>query len=174
MSALQSRFLDPAAYDAGDFADRPHRMVELRAVPQLAARMPQRLFWGALMGVILTGTTLLLLLNVTLQNQAFELRSLHAQADELTNSQFDLERRIADEGSADKLAERATAMGMVPNTSPGFVLLPDGTVVGDPRPAAGPGPYASAAPKATTRPTATPSPTTSETARPATAEGDAG
>ncbi len=170
MSALQSPFLDPGPYAPGKLADPPRRAAELRAVPRLAARMSSRLFWGLLIGIIVVGTTALLLLNVTLQNQAFELRSLHAQADELTNTQVDLERKIADRGSADQLAERATAMGMVPNTAPGFVLLPDGTIVGDPKPAAGATPAARASAKPS--PTNTAKPT--ESTRPATAAGDAG
>ncbi|WOQ15850.1 hypothetical protein [Raineyella sp. W15-4] len=148
MSAL----LSPAAWGSrtGFAAAAQRRRAQLQVVPRLAARISQRSFWTLLIGVVVVGTTLLLMLNVTLQNQAFQLRTLAAQEQVLTNEQADLQQQLARTSSSAQLAQRAVDMGMVPDTTPGFVTVPSGTVAGDAKPATGGGPYAGLKSQATT------------------------
>ncbi len=133
-----------------------NRGAKLRVVPALAAQVSQRLYWGALVAIVIIGTSLLLMLNVTLQNQAFELRTLEAEQQVLVNQEAALEQQLTERSSSAALAQEAIDLGMVPATSPGFVLLPDGTLVGDPQPVTGAGPYAGL--KSVTQPTEQPAP----------------
>lgn len=164
MSAL----LSPAAWGSrsGFVAAAQRRRAQLEVVPRLTAQISQRSFWTVLIATVVVGTTLLLMLNVTLQNQAFQLRTSAARAQVLKNQEADLQQQLTRTSSSAQLAQRAVDMGMVPDTTPGFVTVPDGTVVGDARPASGGGPYAGlralpptaaqpdaqAAPQATTQP----------------------
>lgn len=140
MSAL----LSPAAWGSrsGFAAAAQRRRAQLRVVPRLAARISQRSFWAVLVAVVVVGTSLLLMLNVTLQNQAFRLRTLAAQEQVLQNEQADLQQELSRTSSSARLAQRAVDMGMVPDSEPGFVTVPSGTVVGDAKPATAGGPYA--------------------------------
>lgn len=140
MSAL----LSPAAWGSrsGLAAAAQRRRAQLQVVPRLAARISQRSFWGVLVAVVVVGTSLLLMLNVTLQNQAFRLRTLAAQEQVLQNEQADRQQQLARTSSSARLAQRAVDMGMVPDSEPGFVSVPSGTMVGDAKPATAGGPYA--------------------------------
>lgn len=143
MSALTSPVLGPRGSQAQETFARAaqRRRAQLQVVPELAAQVSQRVFWGILMAVVLLGTTLVLMLNVTLQNQAFALRTLAAQEQQLVNRQAVLEQQLAERSSSDVLAQRAVDLGMVPATSPGFLLLPEGTVLGSPEKAPAVGPF---------------------------------
>lgn len=144
MSALTSPVLGPRTHGAhGSFtrAAQRHR-AQLRVVPELTAQVSQRVFWGLLVSLVIVGTTLVLMLNVTLQNQAFEMRTLAAEEQRLLNHEAVLQQQLAERSSSDALAQQAIDLGMVPATAPGFLLLPDGTMVGNPKAAEGGGPYA--------------------------------
>lgn len=94
--------------------------------------------FGVLMVVLLgLGTIGLLLLNTTLQNQAFEVRSAQRQAAELSYIVSDLQSQAYAAESPGELAQRATELGMVPNPHGVFVDLRTGTVVGDATPVTG-------------------------------------
>lgn len=122
-------------------AAQRHR-AQLRIVPELAAQLSQRVFWGMLIALVIGGTALLLMLNVTLQNQAFDLRTLAAEEQVLQNQEAAMRQQLTERSSSAELAQRAIDRGMVPATAPGFLMLPDGTMVGDPEAATGAGPYA--------------------------------
>ena len=122
-------------------AAQRHR-AQLRIVPELAAQLSQRVFWGMLIALVIGGTAVLLMLNVTLQNQAFELRTLAAEEQVLQNQEAAMRQQLTKRSSSAELAQRAIDRGMVPATAPGFLMLPDGTMVGDPKAATGAGPYA--------------------------------
>lgn len=94
--------------------------------------------FGVLMVVLLgLGTIGLLLLNTTLQNQAFEVRSAQRQAAELSYILSDLQSQTYAAESPGELARRATELGMVPNPHGVFVDLRTGTVAGDATPVTG-------------------------------------
>ncbi len=97
-------------------------------------RVPFVLVLMALFGVGMAG---LLALNTTLQGQAFQARTLHSQANQLTYRQAALERQVDSLRSIDNLAARAFGMGLRPDPEPGFVQLPEGRVIGHPTPVTG-------------------------------------
>ena len=105
----------------------------LRMVPPAPARLARFPFILVLIGVFAVGMAGLLLLNTTLQNQAFQARRLDREATALAYQQAALESQIDQLGGAAELARRASALGMRPNTEPAFLVLPSGKVVGNTR-----------------------------------------
>lgn len=109
----------------------------LRPVAPPARRMARFPFLLVLIGIFGLGMAGLLMLNTTLQNQAFQARALHRQATELAYVQADLERQLDASGAPAELALRASKLGMRPNPHPAFLVLPEGRVVGEPKPVTG-------------------------------------
>jgi len=89
------------------------------------------------MGIFGIGMAGLLMLNTTLQSQAFESRTLNRRATELAYSQADLENQLDALAAPQELARRASELGMRPNPFPAFLVLPSGKVVGKPIPVSG-------------------------------------
>jgi len=123
----------------------------LRLVPSVpvdAPRAPFIVFVIAVLGVGLVG---LLLLNTSLQKRAFEVSSLQRSTAALADQQSELEQHAADLSAPEAVAARAVELGMLPNTNPVFLRLPDGKVLGNPVPALRPAiirPKVEAVPKA--------------------------
>lgn len=109
----------------------------LRAVADPTARLARLPFLLVLIGIFGIGMSGLLMLNTTLQNQAFESRTLNRQATELAYAQADLENQLDALAAPQELARRASALGMRPNPYPAFLVLPSGKVVGKPTPVEG-------------------------------------
>ena len=109
----------------------------LHAVAEPARRMARIPFLLVLIGIFGIGMAGLLMLNTTLQSQAFESRTLNRQATELAYAQADLENQLDALVAPQELARRASALGMRPNPFPAFLELPGGKVVGKPIPVAG-------------------------------------
>lgn len=109
----------------------------LRAVAQPGARLARFPFLLVLIGLFGIGMVGLLMLNTTLQSQAFESRTLNRQATELAYTQADLENQLAALAAPQELARRASELGMRPNPFPAFLVLPSGKVVGKPIPVRG-------------------------------------
>jgi hypothetical protein len=122
MSALWAPGTDPA-----EEVDAPTRRANpLRAVGAPAPRMARFPFMLVLIAVFGIGMVGLLMLNTTLQNQAFKSRALDRQATELAYAQADLENQLAALAAPPELARRASAIGMRPNPYPAFLKLPGG------------------------------------------------
>lgn len=109
----------------------------LRAVPRAKPRLARVPFILVLIAIFGAGMTGLLMLNTTLQNQAFEASTLNRQATELTYTQADLESRLDKMAAPQVLAQRATALGLRANPHPAFLVLPRGKVVGKPQAVSG-------------------------------------
>jgi hypothetical protein len=109
----------------------------LRAVQEPAARLARFPFLLVLIGIFGIGMAGLLMLNTTLQSQAFESRTLNRHATELAYAQADLEDQLDALAAPQELARRASALGMRPNPYPAFLVLPGGKVLGEPTPVAG-------------------------------------
>lgn len=105
----------------------------LRSVPSPAPRLARFPFLLVLIGVFGLGMAGLLMLNTTLQNQAFDARTLNRQATELAYVQADLENQLTVLAAPQELARRASAMGMRTNPYPALVELPSGKVIGTPK-----------------------------------------
>jgi hypothetical protein len=122
--AARSRASHPAA-----------RGPRLQVVPRVQrARGSQ--FVVLVAGMLVSGLIGLLLLNLSMQKGAFELARLEEQTSALRTGEqsltFDLDRLE----STQHLYRRARTLGMVPNSSPVFLDLTDGSVIGTPVPAA--------------------------------------
>jgi hypothetical protein len=109
----------------------------LRVVAQPAARLARFPFLLVLLLIFGIGMAGLLMLNTTLQSQAFQSRTLNRQATELAYAQADLENQLDALAAPQELARRASALGMRPNPFPAFLVLPSGEVVGKPTPVNG-------------------------------------
>ena len=109
----------------------------LRAVARPAARLARFPFLLVLIGVFGLGMAGLLMLNTTLQSQAFQSRTLNRQSTELAYAQADLENQLDALAAPQELARRASALGMRPNPFPAFLVLPSGKVVGKPKAVSG-------------------------------------
>jgi len=125
MSALQ------APVTGGDVAEPVRRgSSRLRAVDPPARRLSRAPFLLVLIGVFGLGMAGLLMLNTTLQNQAFASRALDRQATEYAYAQADLESRLDVLTAPPELARQASALGMRPNPYPALLRMPDGKVLG--------------------------------------------
>lgn len=117
-------------------ADRPARprVIQGGAGTARLGRVPFVLALIVILGVGMAG---LLALNTSLQGQAFQARSLHQKANQLTYQEAALHTQVAELRSADNLAARAFKLGMRPDPNPGFIQLPDGKMIGKARPVTG-------------------------------------
>ena len=109
----------------------------LRVVAQPPTRLARFPFLLVLIGIFGMGMAGLLMLNTTLQSQAFQSRTLNRQATELAYAQADLENQLDALAAPPELARRASELGMRPNPAPAFLVLPSGKVVGEPIPVSG-------------------------------------
>jgi hypothetical protein len=117
---------------------RPERSRRrLRPVADPTPRLTRFPFLLVVIGIFGLGMAGLLMLNTTLQNQAFEARALNRQATELAYVQADLERQLDEHAAPERLALAASQLGMRPNPHPAFLVLPEGRVVGEPKPVNG-------------------------------------
>jgi hypothetical protein len=88
-------------------------------------------------GIFGLGMAGLLMLNTTLQNQAFEARALNRQATELAYVQADLERQLEERAAPGRLALAASQLGMRPQPPSRVPGAAEGRVVGEPKPVNG-------------------------------------
>ena len=109
----------------------------LHAVAEPARRLARFPYLLVMIGIFGIGMAGLLMLNTTLQSQAFESRTLNRQATELAYAQADLENQLDALAAPQELARRASALGMRPNPFPAFLEVPSGKIVGKPIPVVG-------------------------------------
>lgn len=102
------------------------------ATRRRAAKAPFVLLVVALLAV---GLVALLMLNTSLNEGAFTLQRLQSRSDGLRDDIQAAQQQVNAAAAPGTLAQRAKALGMVPNTSPGFLDLRTGRILGDPRPA---------------------------------------
>ncbi|WP_152361715.1 hypothetical protein [Microlunatus speluncae] len=126
MSAL----LAPSGGESDSTERKRLRTVPARQDPPRLAPMP---FLVVLIGVLGLGLAGLLMLNTSLQGQAFETRQLQRQESELAYRQVELETKLDKTAAPQELAERASALGLRPNPYPVILRLPEGTIEGDPK-----------------------------------------
>lgn len=121
-------------------------------------------------GMLVGGMVLLLVLNTSLAQGAFEISTLTRTQNQLAVQEQQLLQDVARAEAPESLQARANALGMVPVEAPVFLRLADGAVLGIPKPAKGirPAlPKTGAAPSAVTSSTATTSKTDAAKADPA-------
>jgi len=129
-----STFLDQTRARVPRLADAVQQRARLSLVstqPQHAPRVPFAAFVLAVLAVGLVG---LLLLNTSLQHQAFYARSLEDRANALEVRKEALDLQVDALRSPERVAREAADLGMLPNHSPAFLFLATGTVRGTAQP----------------------------------------
>jgi len=105
----------------------------LRAVPSSSRPLARAPFIVLLAAILVAGMVGVLLLNTSLQNQAFAVRDLQRQAAELGYERSALDAELDEVSSPESLALSAAKLGMRPNPYPAFVDLSSGGIIGNPR-----------------------------------------
>jgi hypothetical protein len=111
------------------------RRSSLRAVPPAALPVPRAPFVILVLTLLGGGLVALLLLNTSINENAFRLHDLQMRQQALDLHE-DLSRRDVERLEAPgTLIAAARRMGLVPAGSPAFIRLSDGKVLGNPKPA---------------------------------------
>lgn len=116
--------------------DRPHLKLVSPLRPVKASRGTFAMVMGAL---LIVGLGAMLLINTHLAQGSFALSELKGQLSTLTEQEAVLSEQVASAAAPESLANKAHALGMVPSKNPVFLSVPDGKVLGKPRPAIGDG-----------------------------------
>lgn len=112
---------------------RPAGRIHLVTTPATSrSRVPFILLCIAILGVALVGV---LLLNTTMVHGSYEQRGLQREISQLAQEEQALLAQIDAASSPHALADHATRLGMVQDSTPAFVRLADGKVIGDVTPA---------------------------------------
>jgi hypothetical protein len=106
----------------------------LTVVPRAVRRSPRVPFVLLVVLSLGFGVVGLLLVNTSLQQGAFQAATLSTRATALLNQVQSLQLRVDSLRSPQRLADAAHKLGMVPDPNPAFLRLPDGRVLGVPRP----------------------------------------
>ncbi len=86
-------------------------------------------------GMLVGGMVLLLVLNTSLAQGAFEISTLTRTQNQLAVQEQQLLQDVARAEAPESLQARANSLGMVPVEAPVFLRLADGAVLGIPKPA---------------------------------------
>ena len=113
-------------------ADRPH----LRLVSPLRVEKASRgVFAVVVLGLLSLGMVGMLLINTQLAQGAFTIADLQAQQRVLAEQEAMLSEQVAAAAAPEALESAARGLGMVPSERPVFLTVPDGKVLGKPKPA---------------------------------------
>jgi hypothetical protein len=112
------------------------RPVLVEVPPAPAAVAGNGVFALVVVGLLLVGMGVLLGLNTSLAQGAFEINALTRTQSTLAVQEQQLLQQVAVAEAPESLQQRADALGMVPVASPVFLRLADGAVLGAPVPAA--------------------------------------
>ncbi|MEU4567254.1 hypothetical protein [Micromonospora sp. NPDC023956] len=129
-----SAALKPAPRSAG--ADRP-TAPRLRVAPPPPVSVPRAPFVAMVLVLVVGGVLGILLVNTKINENAFRLEKLQQQQAKLDVDQQQLEKRIAESEAPGNLTANARKLGLVESDEPAFIQLPDGRMIGVPRPAGG-------------------------------------
>ncbi len=130
--ALQPRRREPPATNASGAG------TGLRVAPPAPVRAPRAPFVALVLLIVIAGVVGILVLNIKINTNAFELDQLQQQQKALDINQEQLEQEIAQREAPGTLAGQAAGLGMKPPTKPPtFILLPDDRKLDVPQPAVG-------------------------------------
>ena len=130
MSALWAPLQAPVD-DRRERRGRDGESRRLRSVPTLPGRMARIPFISVLIAIFGVGMVGLLVVNTSLQNQAFESRALNRQAAQLVYAEAELQSRLNEARTPEQVASKASALGMRANPYPAFLVVPSGKVIGE-------------------------------------------
>ncbi|MDN4595829.1 hypothetical protein [Leifsonia virtsii] len=122
-----------------ELRDRESRRSHLEVVPSRSQRRarPRALYAGIAVGTLLAIVVAQLLLSIGISQGAYQLNSLQAKQTQLQRSYQAVSEDLGRVSSPQNLAANANALGMVSNSSPAYLRLSDGAVLGAPVAASG-------------------------------------
>jgi hypothetical protein len=110
----------------------------LRVAPPAPISAPRAPFIAVVIAIVVAGVIGILLINTKTNENTFEISKLQDQKTALDNQQQKLENQIAGYESTGNLDVAARRLGLVKADSPAYIRLPDGKVIGVPKPGTGP------------------------------------
>ena len=133
--------LDRSTESATEYATRGVRKrtsENLRLVAPMRVRKASRgVFIIVLASILGVGLFGMLLINTTLAQGAFTLSELRSTQSELSRAEATLIESVAALAAPTVLEEKARELGMVPSSTPAFIQIPSGKILGKPKPAPG-------------------------------------
>ncbi len=107
----------------------------LRLLTPPLARQRRPSFVGVCALLMVACLGALLAINIVLSRGAYTEQKLTLKQAALAETQEALAEKVAHDSAPDVLSQKARDLGMIPNSSPAFVKLSDGTILGVPTPA---------------------------------------
>jgi type II secretory pathway pseudopilin PulG len=107
----------------------------LTVVPRRARRAARVPFVTLVSLLLVLGVAGLLLFNTSMQQASFKATAMEERAQVLDAKEQSLQLQLAHLRDPQRVAVRAQRLGMVPPSSPAFIRLSDGKVLGNPTPA---------------------------------------
>jgi hypothetical protein len=117
------------------FAEAAVERARLTLVPRRSTKAPRVPFVSLVTLLLVGGVVGLLLFNTNMQQASFVATSMEEQAAVLAGKEESLRMQLHRLRDPQHVAERARRLGMVPSSSPAFIRLSDGKVLGRPTPA---------------------------------------
>ncbi|MFG2042626.1 hypothetical protein [Dactylosporangium sp. NPDC048998] len=99
----------------------------LRVAPPAPVSAPRAPFVALVLVLVLAGVVGILVLNTRIAENAFKLDALKTKQNNLDHDEERLRSDLANKESPVTLASRAKQLGLVPSSTPAFLVLPDGT-----------------------------------------------
>jgi hypothetical protein len=131
-----STLLNQARTRVPRIAEAAVERARLTVVPRAPRRRAARVPFIALVSVLLVGGVAgLLCFNTSMQQASFTATALDEQAQVLDAREQSLNMQLDALRDPQRVALQAKKLGMVPPSSPAFLRLSDGKVLGDPAPA---------------------------------------
>lgn len=109
----------------------------LRVAPPAPIRAPHAPFIVLVLVLVVAGVFGILLINTKTNENTFKLSKLQDQQNTLDNQQQSLENQIAGYESTGNLDAAARRLGLVKADTPAYIRLPDGKIIGVPKPGVG-------------------------------------
>jgi hypothetical protein len=132
MSSLMNEARSRVPRIAEAAVERARLTVVPRSTGRRAARVP---FVALVSFILVAGVAGLLFFNTSMQQVSFTATRLENRAAVLDAEQQGLQMQLDSLRNPQRLALRAKHLGLVPEASPAFIKINDGTVLGNPTPA---------------------------------------
>ncbi len=117
------------------FAEAAVERARLTVVPRASRRSARVPFVTLVSLLLVLGVAGLLYFNTSMQQASFTATSMEERAQVLDAKEQSLQMQLARLRDPQRVAVQAKRMGMVPPSSPAFIRLSDGKVLGKPAPA---------------------------------------
>ena len=123
--------LDPVRHN------EPVVLPQLRVAPPSPISAPRAPFVAVIIALVVAGVLGVLVINTKTNENAFRISKLEDQKAALDNQQQALENQIAGYESTGNLDAAARRLGLVKAPTPAYIRLPDGRIIGVPKPGTG-------------------------------------